>query len=174
MNIRWGITGVKHINTGKPKDFPFTREELLEEFVYDNGKLLHKYTKQGDAKKGSVAGCKTAQGYIHLRVKGKVVKAHRAVWVIFNGTISKDFIIDHINQIKWDNRIENLRLADNTINNQNRTFKGYSYHKRVKKYITQIGVNSKNIHLGYFDTAEEAREAYVKAKEKYHIIKERV
>jgi len=47
--------------------------------------------------------------------------------------------------------------------------KGYSFSKASEKYVSQISVADKKIHLGYFNTPEEASEAYQKAKLIYHI-----
>ena len=52
----------------------------------------------------------------------------------------------------------------------NTNAKGYEFDKRINRYASYITLNSKKIHLGYFDTEEEARNAYLKAKEKYHVI----
>jgi hypothetical protein len=48
--------------------------------------------------------------------------------------------------------------------------KGYTWHKHRKKWMSSIKVNKRTIHLGYFETEEKARNAYLQAKEKYHII----
>ena len=54
----------------------------------------------------------------------------------------------------------------------NRNHKGYSWDKGAGKWIAKICVNGKQIHLGYYYTEEEARAAYLAAKEKYHVIEE--
>ena len=79
-------------------------------------------------------------------------------------------VIDHINGIKTDDRISNLRNVTHQHNQFNTKCKGYSYNKRSKKYQAQIGLNGKIKHLGSFDTKEEARQAYLEAKPKYHVI----
>jgi hypothetical protein len=79
--------------------------------------------------------------------------------------------IDHINGIKDDNRIDNLRSVTSQQNQHNRTTaKGYHFDKRVNKYQSYISLNRKNIYLGLFKTEQEARQAYLEAKEKYHLI----
>jgi len=79
--------------------------------------------------------------------------------------------IDHIDGNKTNNKIENLRDITNQQNGFNRTTaKGYSWHKQKQKYISRIRLNGRNIYLGYFTTESEGRDAYLKAKEKYHII----
>ena len=68
--------------------------------------------------------------------------------------------------------MNNLRIVSQQENSFNTNAKGYSFDKSRNKYQAIIGINGKNIHLGRFDTEEEARNAYLEAKEKYHIIPE--
>lgn len=97
-----------------------------------------------------------------------VYYAHNQSWNIWD--TSMDNSIDHKNRIRTDNRIENLRVVTNQENCFNRDAKGYSWNKRDKKFQAKIVVNNKQKHLGYFEKEEDARAAYLKAKEKYHII----
>ena len=84
-------------------------------------------------------------------------------------------IIDHKNNKKFDNRKNNLRIANqqtNQINrkeNKNNKFgiKGVSLDKRNNKYYARIMINGKNIFLGYFEDKEKAKEARDKAEQNY-------
>jgi hypothetical protein len=85
--------------------------------------------------------------------------------------------LDHINGIRNDNRIKNLRTVNSQQNHFNRHFtkndirvKGFTYIIKKNKFRSSITINKKFIYLGYFDTEQEARDAYLKAKEKYHVI----
>lgn len=79
--------------------------------------------------------------------------------------------IDHINGVRDDNRIINLRSVSRSENQWNRTTaKGYSWNKRENKWQSQIKINKKVIHLGYYNIEQEARNAYLAAKEIYHKI----
>lgn len=79
--------------------------------------------------------------------------------------------IDHIDGNPLDNRRSNLRAVTHQQNHFNRTSaRGCYWNKLLKKYQAQITVDGKQIHLGCFDTEQEARAAYLEAKEKYHII----
>jgi hypothetical protein len=122
---------------------------------------------------GSIA----KNGYIVFHYRGKVRYAHRVAWEIVNGHEPPKHI-DHINRIKTDNRICNLRLADDTINNRNRAnanannnscgLLGVTKPKHTKKWSAAITVNRKRKHLGYFNTPQEAHFAYIEAKKIYH------
>ena len=80
-------------------------------------------------------------------------------------------IIDHIDHDKLNNNIENLRIVSNQQNQFNRKApKGYYFNKQNQKYRAKIQLDNKSIHIGYYTTEEEAREAYLRAKEVYHVI----
>ena len=96
-------------------------------------------------------------------------KSHRLAWYIMTGEIAEQ--VDHINGIRTDNRFVNLRNVSNQKNSFNRKkVKGYYWRKDIMKYRSYIKLNYKQIHIGYFDTEEEARQAYLNAKKEYHII----
>lgn len=77
---------------------------------------------------------------------------------------------DHIDHNTLDNRLLNLRIVTHQQNSFNiKNTKGYYWHKKAKKYLAQITVSGKNIYLGLFQTAEEARDAYLQAKSIYHV-----
>lgn len=77
--------------------------------------------------------------------------------------------IDHINGNKLCNHVDNLRIVTNQENCHNRPLaKGYSWHKRDKKWQATIVVNTKTIHIGYFNTEQDARTAYLQAKLIHH------
>ena len=123
---------------------------------------------------------KLHDGYLRIKInvnnKQKYISVHRLVykfhnpdWDIFDS--SRDNCIDHINGIRDDNRIENLRLVTNHQNQHNRTkAKGYSIITRTGKYGAKIGLNNKTIHIGTYKTEDEAHQAYLEAKKKYHVI----
>ena len=103
--------------------------------------------------------------YILSRV---IYKAHNPEWDITDGSSSNQ--IDHININSLDNRIENLRVLNNQQNNFNKEVKGYTWVKNNNKWRAMIAVNGKSIHIGYFTEEADARQAYLTAKEKYHIM----
>jgi hypothetical protein len=116
---------------------------------------------------------KHSEGYMLIRItkdkKTYHLRAHQFIYYCVHKEIVEQ--IDHINGVKDDNRIENLRAVTHQQNHFNRTkAKGYTWHKPNNKWLAYIKRDGKKIHLGYFDTEEEAHGAYLDAKEIYHII----
>jgi len=114
--------------------------------------------------------------YNYIRINGKMIYRQRLLAYCFLGLddiVGKsgaDDCIDHKDRNKLNNSVANLRITTQQGNNHNQTkAKGYSLDKHKKKWKAQIGLNSKRIHLGYYDTEAEARQAYLSGKEKYHI-----
>ncbi len=108
--------------------------------------------------------------YIAVRKKA-VLMVHRLVMSAFIGDSIMQ--VDHINGIKDDNRLENLRyctLRENIIyhreserNNAKSKYVGVTHRKTNNKWRARICINSKNVQLGEFNTEIEASEAYQKA-----------
>lgn len=121
--------------------------------------------REGYARRSQYMG-KSKEG----KYKSDVLLMHR---VIMNPP--KGMIVDHINGDKLDNRRENMRncsQADNLHNTRNLMrnntsgYKGVSWDKTNQKWRAYIALNRKQKHLGYFDTKEEAAEAYFVAAKK--------
>lgn len=110
-----------------------------------------------------------------ISVMGRFIRPGRLAWALHNGDWPpEDMFIDHINGIKADNRIANLRLATPTQNQQNKAGtgqypKGVTWRDRKEKpWQARIRVDGERIHLGSFATMEEAAEAYREACVKFH------
>lgn len=131
-------------------------------------------SKNGNVRQGDLAGHICKRGYRIIRMFGRNYKAHRVAWLLVQGEWpSAD--IDHINGIRHDNRIQNLRDVARVINQQNYRVAtprsksgllGTSYLKG--KWKAQIGVFGVQRYLGTFDTPQEAHAAYVAAKRALH------
>ena len=104
--------------------------------------------------------------------KYRLIFMHKEIIEIGDGLFT-----DHINHNTFDNRKANLRTATQTQNNRNRRkfavptksrYKGVYWKPRIKKWVAQIGVDKKVIHLGCFKKQKAAARAYDRAAEKYH------
>jgi hypothetical protein len=144
-----------------------SQKELNDLFDLRNGVLYWKVNKPySRIKAGSPAGRVVKDGYLQVCVNRQRLLNHQVVFKMFRGYIPK--MIDHINRNPSDNRIKNLREATTILNAQNKVFQGVTKPKHTKKWAASITCNRKRMHLGYFDSAEQAHEAYILAKQKYH------
>lgn len=124
---------------------------------------------------GSEAGWLDNQGYRRVSVLGSCWAAHRLAWVLHYGN-EPEGPIDHINGVRNDNRISNLRIVTPSENTQN-MHAVRSDNKlgitgvrcRGGRFEARITIGGKTHHLGRFSTAQEAEEAYLRAKEKMHL-----
>jgi len=112
----------------------------------------------------------TTQGYNSIHCKGKMYLRHRIMGYCYLGLDIEDPIIkiDHIDRIKLHNHINNLQLSTQQRNCFNREAKGYYWDKQRNKWKAQICLNYKVKHLGYYDNEDDAHNAYLDGKEKYH------
>lgn len=161
----------------KVKKHP-NQNRLKELFSFDenSGKFQRITTINNKSKKGEILnGCLSDSGYLLIGVDGKSYRYHRLIWIWVYGDIPDGFQIDHINGIRNDNRICNLRLATNQENSQNIKVKSYSstgligVKKMREKFQARIRINGITTHIGTFNTPEEAHNAYLIEKEKNHL-----
>lgn len=151
------------------------QSELLKEyFYYKDGMLYNKITR-GASKIDKKSGClNKSDGYVYIRFKYIMYPEHRLIYNLLNGSVM-GYHIDHINGIRNDNRIENLRLVTHRENMMNvTTAKGYCWSKEKKMWRAEIHLDGKGKHLGYFKQEEDARSAYLLAKKAIHTIKEKI
>lgn len=140
----------------------------------ESGRLSWLVNRTGGIKEGMTAGSIDGDGYVSVSVMGKTRAAHRVCWALFYGELPAVHI-DHINGVRTDNRIINLRSCNRHENQQNRRKTvGLSskylgvYSLKSGKWQAQIAINRKTKHLGTFQTQEEAYSAYLEAKKQIH------
>lgn len=134
-------------------------------FSVIDGHLIRKQTTSSKATKGRIAGCVSSKGYIQVVIEKRRVMAHRVVWAICNQqNIPDSYEIDHVNQCKSDNRIENLRLATRSQNAANikskKQFKGVYFEKERNKWVAVSKMEKKNYKIGRYESQLEAAKAY--------------
>ena len=145
------------------------RKIVMERLSYDSRTGLFKWKCRAAAhvREGAEAGClDKSNGYVKIKVAGRYYRAHRLAWLIVYGSFPPDQL-DHINGVRYDNRIINLRAVTNTENCRNRALDnrnksghiGIYYNKQRNKWTASIGINYKKVHLGHFENLEDAIEA---------------
>lgn len=110
--------------------------------------------------------CYQSPGYAATRIRGRLVLMHRFVAELEWGPSQKN--VDHRNRRRCDNRVQNLRYADQSDNNMNRIksrantsgYKGVFWHKGAKKWMAQLMYRKRTHYLGLFSTPVEAAKAY--------------
>lgn len=154
------------------------QQTLKDLFEYDPDTGIFTRKKAvSNQKQGCIAGCQDGSGYSVIRVKRISYRAHRLAWMYVYGKFPENEI-DHINRIRSDNRICNLREVSRNQNMQNKDkavsnktgYKGVSIskQKKYKKFVAQIKFNGKVIYLGRYFCAESAYAAYCKAANELH------
>ncbi len=127
--------------------------------------------------KGDIAGYTHYSGYRYIMVnKWRVIAEHRIIWVLEWGLENQPDMLDHIDSNRSNNKIENLREANNSTNafnsrvpiNNKLGEKGVFFARDRGKYRVSITINGKKTNLGQFDTFEEAKNVSRKARKELH------
>jgi hypothetical protein len=151
----------------------------FEDYLYydpNTGSITWKRTKGSRAKTGTNAGNLSKNGYLVLGFDGKDFYAHRVAWLLHYGQWPTN-LVDHVNGVKTDNRILNLREVTKSENAQNQktscktsetNYLGVHYDTRRGRYVAKIMLNYKTKHIGVFKSAEEAYAAYLLIKRQIH------
>lgn len=153
---------------------PNDLSELLG-YVPDTGDLVWLKKISRKVVVGRVAGTPNANGYLQVKIQGVQYKVHRVAWALHHGAWPERQI-DHINGNRADNRITNLRLADQAQNLQNSARRsdnrsghpGVSWYKKTRSWRADITVNGVTTYLGSFHDKREAITAYLEAKSRLH------
>jgi hypothetical protein len=140
---------------------------LPREWTIGNGGIRK---HNGRILKPNISGC----GYLKLNLykdsKRKTIKVHQLVAMVFLGHIPDGYkiVVDHINENKLDNRVENLQLISNRKNafrvknnkGYSSNYKGVSLNKKTNKWVSNIVINNTQVSLGYFSNEKEAAKSY--------------
>lgn len=153
-----------------------SHERLTSILVYESesGMFTWKDSRKMNRVKG-VAGSLKPECYRFIKIDGRSYSEHRLAWFYVYKVFPPNQV-DHINRIRHDNRIVNLRLvtksenSENTLLNPNNKsgFRGVSWNKALKKWNAKIGHKNKKFHLGYFNEISDAILVYKKAASVLH------
>ena len=158
------------------KDIDVDKMRLTLDYDPETGIFKRKIPCSGrNGKIGDVCGVVCSEGYVKISFDGVRYYAHRLALAYVNGVMPPDQA-DHINGIRNDNRISNLREATGSQNGMNKPvqknntsgFKGVSWNKDRGKWAASVNINKRKIHLGLFDSLESAANAAASARISMH------
>jgi hypothetical protein len=154
-----------------------TQDKVQSLFNYDSetGIFTRKVKTTAKTKIGDVVGYDNKNGYKKISIDNKLYFSHRLAWLYVYG-VWPEKGLDHINRNRSDNRLCNLRLANQSENTQNTAirknntsgYKGVTFCKNTNKWISQIMINYKHIYIGKYETPEIAYEQYINMAKKLH------
>lgn len=151
-------------------------QKLLKELVsYDPIDGLFRWNKpRPKCTPGKTVGTITKRdGYVRVGLLRKIHLAHRLAFFYMTGKWPKEDI-DHVNGIRHDNRWKNIREATRSQNNYNTGLRSNNtsgckgVFRRRNGWCARINVDGKAIHLGDYETFEEARDARLGAASIHH------
>ena len=142
--------------------------EVLDRlFSYDKetGVLTRRFSANG-LKEGEMAGSLSLQNYFVVRVAGKSYQVSRIAWSLGHREDPWPYMIDHINRIRTDNRLRNLRLVSRQQNQMNSSLrknntsgaKGVSWKPKIKSWAVRVTHKGVEHHGGYHKSFEVAVE----------------
>lgn len=153
-----------------------TQARVRELFTYDaeTGVLRWRVRKAYRVRVGDRAGYLSREGYWCVTIDNGTHKVHRVIWLYVHGAFTK-CDIDHINRDRSDNRLCNLREASFAENRRN--VGAYATNKAGHKGVVRrpngrwqayINADCRRVHLGTFDTVDQAAMAYRTAAARLH------
>lgn len=140
----------------------------LLHYSEQSGQFIWLDNKNNRVKKGDVAGHIDDHGYRRICIEGVEYRAHRLAWLYIFGVMPE--MIDHVNGIRTDNRLSNLRECTSSQNAINRKIQsnnksgttGVSWNKKESKWKAYAKIKGKIINLGTYMGKEEAINARLK------------
>jgi hypothetical protein len=153
-----------------------TAERVRDVLNYDPGTGVFTWRVRLSTRRnvGEPAGCKH-HGYVIIRIDNRNYFAHRLAWLYVYGRWPEPQV-DHIDGVRTNNRIANLREVSSALNKENlrrghrdsrHGFLGVTYHTDYG-FWARIQCQGVRHDLGYFATPEAAHEAYLHAKRQLH------
>ncbi len=147
-----------------------TQAELLTLFHYDPATgIFTNRTDRVRARAGKVAGCRQKNGYLSVGFNKKKYDLHRLAWLYAYGCWP-DGMVDHIDGVKHNNALNNLREATQSENAQNVAIKSrlQGIRRVGNRWKASLMLGKQHVNLGTHATPEQAHEAYLVGKKKLH------
>jgi hypothetical protein len=149
----------------KSKQLP-TKQELHELFEYRDGELYWRKSLNRKIRVGNKAGTVNELGYCYITFKGIKYLAHRIIYSMFNDVLTQELQVDHRDNNPGNNKIENLRISDQSENMYNRSMnknntsgiKGVFKHKKSGKWLVRVSKDGITHHGGYFADLKDAKQ----------------
>ena len=155
-------------NLGRVKSLPKEWSVGIKGIRRHNGKIL-----KCSYNKGGYAQYRITKDGVYSTYLGHILVAMSFLNHKPNGHI---MVVDHINDIRNDNRLKNLQIVTHRFNcfktqlKYTSKYKGVSWKKDAKKWRARINIDNKVKELGYFSNEMEAHQAYENALIKYNLI----
>lgn len=150
-----------------------------EYFTYDadTGIIRNRFNRSANAREGAQVGCLKSNGYLVVNIFGRTRHLHRIARDISHpeDPVAKDEDIDHLNHVRTDNRLVNLRKVKRVDNGRNQSLRttnrsgvmGVCWHTKGLKWSAAITVSGRSIYLGLFENWFDAVSARKSAEVKY-------
>lgn len=143
---------------------------------FDTGDIFWVNPPSNRVKIFSKAISTTSCGYMDIGINGSRFLSHRVIWAMRHNGLSASLQIDHINCIRTDNRISNLRLATNSQNMMNTKlrstnssgYKGVWFDKTNSTWVGEVWVNKKKHRVGRFSSPQDAAMAVEQKRAELH------
>lgn len=152
-----------------------TQNELKNIVHYnkETGKFTWLNCNRSTYNNTELKGSDDKDGYLTVKINQVRYRLHRLAWLYVYGEFPKHQL-DHINHIKYDNRIDNLRNATNQQNqwhkpaSKRNTTGAKGVIKRGNSFTAQMTINGKKKYLGSYKTVDEAKNAYINMAKQLH------
>lgn len=140
----------------------------------DSGEFTWMERRGGKSLAGTKAGSVKSTGYVLISLYGHRYRAHHLAWFIINGSFPS--MLDHVNGIRSDNRICNLREANHSQNMMNKRFnkkhstsaRGVYVDSRTGKYRVEVSIDSGKFRSKSIDNLEDAEALSRKIRSALH------
>ena len=146
----------------KMKPLGMARDDAEKLFEHRDGVLYWRSGNGKSVKAGDVAGSGGTNGYWRIKIDGRIYKRSRLIWLIVSGADNYPLFLDHVNRVRDDDRVENLKLATHGENQSNRAW-GVSKHRYVYReggrWRARLGMSTGRANIGSFKTEQEAIDA---------------